>query len=111
MDKFTEVRQTLGKAIYALLKRCGTSGSVECNGYRFFARGEGGGDQHYIYSMGWEKYPNLGVMGVRRHATGKVEDAISDATTLKDLQECLRLMPVAEAYMLAEQKKFDETEI
>ena len=112
MDKFTETRQALGRHIYALMKQCNTSGSVECNGYRFFARGEGGADQNYIYTMGWEKVPSrYGMMAIRRHASGRLEDAVSEATTQADLDECLRLMPVAEAYMLAEQKKFDSTDV
>ena len=107
MDKFTETRQKLGKALYQVMKKVNTSGHVSFGVYDFFAEGSGGADQHYIYSMGWRRN-GLGIMAIRKRWNA-MEDAVSDATTLDDLEKCIALMPEAEAYMLNEQKRFESS--
>ena len=108
MDKFTETRQKLGLALYELMKKTNTSGHISFGEYQFFAMGEGA-DQNYVYSMGWKK-SGLGVMAIRRR-WNRMEDAVSDATTVADMETCLGLMPSAEEYMLSEQRKFEEASV
>ena len=104
MDKFTETRQKLGRRLYALMQKVNTSGNISFGEYQFFAKGEGA-DQNYVYSMGWKK-SGLGVMAIRRR-WNKVEDAVSDATTVADMETCLGLMLAVEKQMLEAQAKFD----
>lgn len=98
MDAFTEARQTLGKAIAELMQKHDTSVHMSVGRYHFYAKGNGGADQHYVFEMGWKKDSGLGVFALRKKWNGW-EDAISDATTIDDLQECLKYMSVAEKLM------------
>ena len=98
MDAFTEARQTLGKAVAKLMQKHDTSTHMSVGRYHFYAKGNGGADQHYVFEMGWKKDGGLGVFALRKKWNGW-EDAISDATTIDDLQECLKYMPVAEKLM------------
>ena len=103
MDKFTEARQSLGKAVAALMRKFDTSAHMSVGMYHFYAKGNGGADAAYVYEMGWKKgESNLGVFALRKKWNGW-EDAVSDATTIEDLQICLRYMPVAEKLMEVEE--------
>ena len=107
MDQFTETRQRLGRALYGIMKKVNTSGHIQLGEYTFFARGEGGADQNYIYAMGFEKGDHLGVMAIRKRWNA-MEDAVSDCTTIEDMEKCIALIPEAEEYMLKEQKRFED---
>jgi hypothetical protein len=98
MDAFTEARQTLGKAVAKLMQKHDTSTHMSVGRYHFYAKGNGGADQHYVFEMGWKKDSGLGVFALRKKWNGW-EDAVSDSTTIEDLQECLKYMPVAEKLM------------
>ena len=107
MDKFTETRQRLGKALYEIMKKSSTSGHVSFGAYDFFAEGNGEPDQYYVYSMGWRKN-GMGIMAIRKR-WNKMEDAVSDVTTIEDMEQCLALIPEAAAYMEQEQKRFESS--
>lgn len=99
MDKFTEARQSLGKVIAKLMQKHDTTAHMSIGDYHFYAKGNGGADQNYVFEMGWRKGGDLlGVFALRKKWNGW-DDAVSDATTIEDLQECLKYMPVAEKLM------------
>ena len=104
MDKFTETKQTLGKALAKLMQKYDTSVHMSVGRYHFYARGNGGADQSYVFEMGWKKDGGLGVFALRRKWNGW-EDATSDATTIEDLQACIRYLPVAEKYLEIEAER------
>lgn len=93
MDKFTEVRQTLGKRINSLIKKYGdklTVTLVVSNNIQFYAK-HYGADEKYVIEMGWEYSNGDGLMAVRRTFRGP-EDAVSQRTSIEDMERAFDYM-------------------
>ena len=103
MNKFTEVKQKLGKAIWELIKIYGDKLTVNLtiNNVRFYAR-HYGADEKYVVEMGWLFADNgNGLMAVRKTFRGP-EDAVSDRTKVEDMELALTYMPVVEKLLEVE---------
>jgi len=100
MDKFTEARQALGNALADLARKFNVSGTIIIGHYSFTASGNGESDQKYVYEMTWKKR-NYGVFGLRRKWNAW-DDAITETTTIEDLQMCLSYTPVIEKFLEVE---------
>ena len=96
MDKLTEVRQSLGRRIFALMQKYDASAHLELDGLNFYSHSEGS-DAKYVFELGWTFSNGDGLFAVRKGSFG-VQDAVSARTKLEDLQRALKLMPVVEKY-------------
>jgi len=106
MDKFTEARQTLGKAIYNQLKKYGDHLSVrlQFNSKMYFYSTHDGADEKYTCEMGFRYDNGDGLMAIRTKFNG-VDDAVSRRTAVEDLELAMQYMPVVEKFLEVEAER------
>jgi len=104
MDKFTKARQALGKAIYNQLKKDpggGPAVRLKFDNVMYFyaTRSPYNKDGTYTYEMGFRYCDgDDGLMAVRTTYLG-VEDAVSQRTTVEDLELAMQYMPAVEKFL------------
>lgn len=111
MDKFTEARQTLGKAIYKQLKKYGDRFFVKLQFFSlttgvgmYFYSTHYGENEKYTCEMGFRYNDGDGLMAVRIKTNG-TDDAVSQRTTEEDLKLAMTFMPVVEKFLEVEAKR------
>ena len=106
MDKFTEVRQSLGRSIFALLKKYNDRLTVtlEFQHKMYFYARHIGADEKYTVEMGWFYDNGDGLMAVRTTFRGP-EDAVSQRTTVEDMEQAMSYMPVVEKFLEVEAER------